>query len=124
MHKSNLKTPLGEGLRHWFEILIISVVLTCPCVSTLAATRYVPSQYLTIQAAINNCNNGDTVIVSPGTYYENINLNGKNITLRSTDPVNSNTVKNTTIDSTVSFRGTEDPNCTLTGFNINGTIIG
>jgi len=37
----------------------------------------------TIQQAINASYNGDTVLVYPGTYYENINFNGKSITVAS-----------------------------------------
>ena len=43
----------------------------------------VPSQYSTIQTAINSSVNGDTILVSPGVYYENIDFNGKNIILGS-----------------------------------------
>jgi len=39
--------------------------------------------YTTIQEGINNSINGDTVLVYPGTYYENINYDGKNITVAS-----------------------------------------
>ena len=77
-----------------------------------------------IQEAIDTAIDRDTIIVLPGTYAEDISFLGKNITLTSTHPTESNTVKNTTIDGFVRFRGTEDPNCTLTGFNINESIIG
>jgi hypothetical protein len=40
-------------------------------------------QYTSIQTAINACNNGDSVLVYPGRYIENINLNGHNVTLAS-----------------------------------------
>ena len=43
----------------------------------------VPLDFTTIQAAINASNNGDTILVEPGTYYENINFNGKNVFLTS-----------------------------------------
>lgn len=42
--------------------------------------------YTTIQEAIDEAEEGDEIVVSPGTYHENIDFNGKNITLRSTDP--------------------------------------
>ncbi len=77
-----------------------------------------------IQEAIDAVIDRDSIIVLPGTYAEDIRFLGKNITLTSTKPAESNTVKGTTIDGFVRFRGTEDPNCTLTGFNINQSIIG
>ncbi len=85
-----------------------------------------------IQAAIDFASGGDTIIVQPGRYQESINFLGKNITLTSTNPANPNIVAATIIDynnvnlrgPAVVFRGIEDINCTLAGFNINGYIEG
>jgi hypothetical protein len=54
--------------------------------------------YATIQAAIDDARNGDEIVVSPGTYYENIDFQGKNITLRSENPDDPSVVASTTID--------------------------
>ncbi|MBN2514317.1 MAG: S8 family serine peptidase [Sedimentisphaerales bacterium] len=76
-----------------------------------------------IQEAINAAFHADTVIVRIGTYNENINLIGKNITVESTNPLNWTTVANTRIDakgigSVVTFASGETSQCILSGFNI------
>lgn len=43
----------------------------------------IPTDYPTIQQGINNATNGDTVLIQPGAYVENINFNGKNIVVAS-----------------------------------------
>ncbi len=43
----------------------------------------VPGSAATIQGAISQCVNGDTVLVAPGNYRENISFRGKNITVAS-----------------------------------------
>ncbi|MBP8717482.1 MAG: right-handed parallel beta-helix repeat-containing protein [Candidatus Atribacteria bacterium] len=77
--------------------------------------------YDTIQGAIDASHPGDTIIVCPGTYNENIVLGNKNITLRSTDPLNPSVVAATIIDagesgSVVEFTGGDTS--TLKGFKI------
>ncbi|MHC4366194.1 MAG: PKD domain-containing protein [Planctomycetota bacterium] len=100
--------------------------------SVRAATRLVPGQYGTIQSAISDCDDGDIVIVDPGTYFESIDFNGKNIVVRSTDPNNPETVAATVIaaptsaslgraeGSVVTFTNAEGPQAVLSGFTITG----
>jgi hypothetical protein len=76
-----------------------------------------------IQTAIGKASNGDTIIVGVGTYVEKIYFPGSNITLRSVDPLDPATVEQTIIDgnqsgAVVTFLGSEDETCVLSGFTI------
>ena len=74
--KNCVKSSLVSG--------IYTILLALNAGSSRAQTAItVPTNYPTIQSAINAANNGDTVLVSPGTYVENINFNGKAITVTS-----------------------------------------
>ncbi len=85
--------------------------------------------YTSIQEGIENSSSGDTVLVHPGTYYENINYNGKNITVASLyiNTQIDSFVKNTIIDgnqngSVVTFESGEDTSAVLCGFTLqNGS---
>ncbi len=89
--------------------------------------RHVPSEYDTIQAAINAAVDGDEVIIHPGTYTGQgnyyINFGGKAITVRSIDPENPAIVAATIIDSNYLssgfvFSNEEDANSILSGLTI------
>lgn len=60
------------------------ILLFCATVVLLNAKIIkVPADHAKIQLAINASVHGDTVVVYPGTYYENINFKGKNIVVTS-----------------------------------------
>jgi len=89
----------------------------------------IPANQPTIQEGINVSVDGDTVLVQPGAYVENINFNGRSITLGSLYLTTQDTsyISNTIIDgnqngSVVIFENGESLNSILNGFKLtNGT---
>ena len=106
-------------------ILLSLALLSITTTNSQAETRLVPSDYATIQQAIDGSNDGDVVIVETGKYTENINFSGKNIVVTSTDPNDPEIVDATIIDgqgqgSVVTFENGETSEAVLTGFTITG----
>lgn len=54
-----------------------------------------------IQSAINSASNGDMIVIPPGTYYENIHIGGKNLVIRSDDPLDPQIVASTVINGSL-----------------------
>ncbi len=92
-------------------------------------TINIPADQASIQSGINAASNGDTVLVQPGTYVENINFNGKNIVLGSLylSTLDTAYIAQTIIDgdssgSVIIFESGEDSTTVLNGFTItNGS---
>ena len=79
--------------------------------------------YYTIQKAINASVDGDTIVVMPDTYYENINMLGKAITLQSSDPANPEVIESTIISgrmsgAVITCNSGETTDTVITGFII------
>ncbi len=98
-----------------------------------ANIKNVPVQFTTIQAGINASVYGDTVLVAPGTYFENIHLRGKNIVVTSTfyqtfnlsiissTIINGSTPTNTDSASCVRIvSASDDSTAVLQGFTLTG----
>jgi len=78
----------------------------------------VPGSYPTIQAAINASANGDTVLVAPGTYFENIDFKGKLITVQSAQGPSVTTIDGGNLAPVVNFSNAETTAAVLQGFTL------
>jgi len=63
-------------------LLTLLISSTLPA-QTITVKQDSTGDFTTIQAAVDSAQNGDTVLVWPGTYYENIEIISKSITLGS-----------------------------------------
>lgn len=111
---------------------LVCIIILALSISAKATIRNVPAQYATIQSGVNASINGDTVLVQPGTYFENINFRGKNIVLTSryyqnndysfiqSTIINGSTPVSPDTASVVIFHNNEDSTTVLQGFTITG----
>ncbi len=111
-------------------ILFLIVILTG--IVSKANLITVPNDYPIIQQAINASSDGDTVVVMPGTYFENINFRGRKILVTSLFYTGNDTsyISSTIINgsqpvdpdtaSCVIFNSGEDSTAVLQGFTITG----
>ncbi|MCF7809540.1 T9SS type A sorting domain-containing protein [bacterium] len=101
-----------------FILLILSGIAQAEIIN-------VPDDFETIQGAIDESENGDTVLVQPGEYVENINFQGKAITVGSMILTTGDEayIDSTIIDGderscVVNFENEEDSTSVLRGFTI------
>lgn len=104
------------------SLLLTAILLTFVSSSLQATTIHVPTDSMTIQAGINGAVDGDTVMVHPGTYVENIDLLGKAIVVMSELGPDFTVIDGNQEGSVVVFMSGEDIDSILEGFTItNGS---
>ncbi len=121
---------MGENMKK--KILFILLIIQFSILYCIDI--YVPQNYSTCQEAINASSDGDRIIISPGIYFENINFNGKAITISSLflTTQDSTYIEQTVIDgssptnpdygSVVTFESGEDSTSVIIGLTIrNGS---
>jgi hypothetical protein len=109
------------------KLILPYLLLLSACPFAYAQTTYyVPDDFTTIQAGIDGCQNGDTVIVRDGVYNELIKLNARAITLRSENGLAFTTISGSGLSGTavVTFENGEDENTVVDGFTIDGSSTG
>ncbi len=104
------------------SITALVFCMLLPIVATHATTIYVPDNYPTVQGAIDASISGDSVIVRPGVYYENIDFVGKTIVLQSELGPQVTTIDGSQSGSVVIFKSGESSSARIEGFTLtNGT---
>jgi len=104
-----------EGVR---RSLLIVLIFCCALPAVAGKIIYVPADQPTIQAGIDAATNGDTVLVSPGTYKENISFNGKSIIVASASGPAVTIIDGQQQNTVVTFTGGETRKAVLRGFTI------
>ncbi len=106
-------------------LIPVPVFVAIASSSAMATIINIPDDYSTIQGGISASSDGDTVLVQPGTYIENINFNGHNIVLGSlflttgdTSYVSSTVIDGDSSGSVVTFSGGEDRTAMLVGLTL------
>jgi len=113
------------------KTLILSVLLISLYSYASATIINIPADYLAIQQGIDASTDGDTVLVQPGTYVENINFNGLNIVLGSlflttgdTSYISTTIIDGDSAGSVVTFNNGESGLAIITGLKIqNGNAL-
>jgi hypothetical protein len=96
----------------------VFVAINLSCGSLFGNTIHVPSEQSTIQAAIGAAANGDTVLIAPGTYFENIDFSGKAITVTSEQGPQVTILDGSYSASVVTFGSNEGPQSVLSGLTL------
>ena len=117
--------------------MLKSIKIILPFFLVMAAASFariikVPADQPTIQSGINAAENGDTVLVYPGTYFENVNFHAKRIVITSrfyesgdlsfiqSTIINGSRPVNPDTSSCVLIISGEDSTAVLQGFTITG----
>ncbi|MCK4255289.1 T9SS type A sorting domain-containing protein [candidate division WOR-3 bacterium] len=110
-------------------LIFTTVFVAAVSIPVSASIINVPDDCSTIQEGIDASSDGDTVLVQPDTYVENINLNGHNIILGSlflttgdTSYISSTIIDGDSSGTVVTFAYEEDSTAVITGFTIQNGV--
>jgi len=108
-------------------VLSFSLVTAVPVMAN--TDRLVPSQYATIQLAIDAADPGDTIIVAAGDYNEVVNIYKSNLVVKSASGAEVTTIVATSAVATVDFIGASPEfglveNSVLDGFTVINEFMG
>jgi len=104
-------------------VFVVLAGIVCTQAAVGQTTITVPGDEATIQDGIDAAVNGDTVLVSPGTYFELLNLNGKEITLASANGPTATIIDGGGSGPVITAVSGETLNTVVQGFTIQNGMI-
>lgn len=102
------------------QLILIVTLSAAPFLR--ASTIHVPQDQPTIQAGINAATTGDTVLVAPGKYVENINFLGKAITVTSASGPKVTIIDGNAAAPVAAFVTKEGLGSVLSGFTLQNGV--
>jgi hypothetical protein len=105
-----------------FVVALMFLSVVCLQAANAQTTIHVPGDQATIQAAITVAQPGDTVLVAPGTYLENLDFQGKAITVTSSDGAAVTIVDGNGAGPVVSFKSGEGAGSVLSGLTVRNGV--
>jgi len=99
-------------------IAVMVFIIYVLAANAQAAVIYVPDDYAKIQWAVDNASAGDTIIVRPGTYTENVDID-KSVEIRSYSQNPADTIVKASNSNDHVFYVTAD-NVYISGFTVTG----
>ncbi|NVO20953.1 MAG: right-handed parallel beta-helix repeat-containing protein [Bacteroidetes bacterium] len=113
-------------MKYFIIPFLLLIVAYSSVANVIMVSQAQGSKTSSIQVAINSANTGDTVLVSPGTYYEIVDFIGKNITVASnflmtadTNQINQTIIDgNFTNSALVRFTHGESRSARFVGFTV------
>ena len=99
-------------------VFVLAALSLAVAAAARAGTINVPRDQPTIQAGINAAATGDTVLIAPGTYYENIDFKGKAITVSSSGGAAVTILDGGSKGPAVTFQTNETPAAVLSKLTI------
>lgn len=105
--------------------LLAGLIFVCLNLAAHAQrTIRVPADQPTVQAAINAAATGDTVLVAPGTYYENLAIDTRQITLTSSDGPSKTILDGSSSGIVLKITNNTNLNTIVSGFTIQNGLAG
>ncbi len=98
------------------SFLVYHIIILCSF--SFSATLTIPTDYPTIQSGIDASISGDTVLVNSGTYFENIDFLGKNISVMSVEGPQHTIIDGYENGSVVRITSEVDSTALLKGFTL------